>query len=149
LAVDSPDHRAHTRIKNTRVSSGRLATEKPNLLAIPVRSDLGAECRDGFVAPEGFEIYDIDLSQIEMRQMAHESRDPKLMKVFEDDEDVHKMTAAEMFSCSVGNVEKWMRNAAKQVGFGIINLISEFGLVDQMILYRATRKDGSRWTVDD
>jgi DNA polymerase-1 len=143
------DGRAHANFKVTRVSSGRLATSDPNLLAIPVRSELGEQCRYGFVAPDGHVLYDSDLSQIEMRQMAHESRDPKLCKVFDDGLDVHSMTASEMFSTPVSQVEKWQRNAAKQVGFGIINLISEYGLRDQMILYRAVRKDGSRWSVDD
>lgn len=145
----SGDGRAHPGIKATRVSSGRLATADPNLLAIPVRTDLGAEVRQGFIADEGYALYDADLSQAEMRCMAHDSRDEKLCRVFDNDQDVHVMTASEMFSCKPDHVEKWMRNAAKQVGFGIINLISEYGLLDQMILYRAVRKDGSRWTLDD
>jgi uracil-DNA glycosylase family 4 len=143
------DGRAHPGIKPTRVSSGRIATADPNLLAIPIRSDLGGVVREGFVAEDGYVLYDADLSQAEMRCMAHDSRDEKLIKVFEADLDVHRMTAAEMFSTKPDLVEKWQRNAAKQVGFGIINLISEYGLLDQMILYRATRKDGSRWTLDD
>jgi DNA polymerase-1 len=143
------DGRAHPGIKPTRVSSGRIATADPNLLAIPIRSDLGGVVREGFVAEDGYVLYDADLSQAEMRCMAHDSRDEKLIKVFEADLDVHRMTAAEMFSTKPDLVEKWQRNAAKQVGFGIINLISEYGLLDQMILYRATRKDGARWTLDD
>lgn len=145
----SGDGRAHPGIKPTRVSSGRLATADPNLLAIPVHWGVGTEVRGGFVADDGYVLYDADLSQAEMRGMAHDSKDEKLCKVFWDGDDVHTMTACEMFSTSPGNVESWQRYAAKQTGFGIINLISEYGLYDQMILYRATKKDGSRWTIDD
>lgn len=145
----SGDGRAHPGIKPTRVSSGRLATSDPNLLAIPVHWGIGTEVRGGFEADEGYLLYDADLSQAEMRCMAHDSRDDRLSKVFWDDEDVHTMTACEMFSAKPELVEDWQRYAAKQTGFGIINLISEYGLCDQMILYRATKKDGSRWTVDD
>lgn len=148
LAVTG-DGRAHPGIKPTRVSSGRLATADPNLLAIPVHWGIGTEVRGGFVADDGYVLYDADLSQAEMRGMAHDSRDEKLCKVFWDDQDVHTMTACEMFSTRPDCVEDWQRYAAKQTGFGIINLISQYGLYDQMILYRAKKKDGSRWSLDD
>jgi DNA polymerase I len=81
--------------------------------------------------------------------MAHESRDKALCRVFEQDLDMHNMTASEMFGTAVGNVKPFQRQAGKIVGFGIINGISAPGLVDQMILYRATKEDGSKWTESD
>lgn len=143
------DGRVHTTLKITRVATGRFAAENPNLLAIPIRSKLGQRCRDGFVAPEGKILYDSDLGQIEMRTFAHLSRDEKLCQVIWDGKDIHTMTASEMFSRPEDQVEKFQRQAAKQCGFGIINGITAKGLVNQMILYRATRADGSRWTEDD
>jgi DNA polymerase-1 len=146
----SGDGRAHPGIKPTRVSSGRLATSDPNLLAIPVHWGIGTEVRKGFIADDGYILYDADLSQAEMRCAAHDSRDEKLCRVFWDKKDIHTMTACEMFSCSNPEaIEPWQRYASKQTGFGILNLISEFGLYDQMILYRAHKKDGSRWTIDE
>jgi DNA polymerase-1 len=124
-----------------------------------VRSELGARCRHGFVAPEGKILYDADLAQIEARTFAHLSRDPKLCQIFIDsaklhgDEkklrDIHIITAAEMFSCSIPNVSKSQRQAAKAVIFGVINGITYKGLFNQMILSHATRDDGERWTEDD
>ena len=149
-AARTPDRRAHTTFKVTRQATGRITTAEPiNLLSIPVRSELGRGCRDGFTAPEGFVLYDADESQIEMRLFAHESRDENLCKAFIDDIDVHVQTAAQTFGVSMSAVEKWQRQAGKIVGFAIINGITPQGLLNQMILYRATRKDGSRWTEDD
>ena len=149
-AARTPDRRAHTTFKVTRQATGRITTAEPiNLLSIPVRSELGRGCRDGFVAPEGFVLYDADESQIEMRLFAHESCDENLCKAFIDDIDVHVQTASQTFGVPMNAVEKWQRQAGKIVGFAIINGITPQGLLNQMILYRATRKDGSRWTEDD
>lgn len=145
------DHRVHCTFRLTRVESGRPSATKPNLLAIPARSDLGREIRGGFVASdEDHVIADYDLDQAEMRFMADESRDARLVNLFLDGtKDVHSETAALMFSIPVGNVVKTQRYAAKRVGFGVITGITEYGLLDQMALARAKRPDGESWTLDD
>jgi uracil-DNA glycosylase family 4 len=145
------DHRAHSTFRLTRVESGRPSATKPNLLAIPARSDLGREIRGGFVASDDDHlICDNDLDQAEMRWMADESRDARLVNLFLDGtKDVHSETAALMFSIRVGDVVKTQRYAAKRVGFGVITGITEHGLLDQMALARAKRPDGEPWTLDD
>lgn len=143
------DGRAHTTFKLTRVHTGRLAAENPNLLAIPVRSTLGAQCRHGFVASPGMVMFDADLGMIEMCTFAHLSQDKRLCQIIREGKDVHTMTASNMFSIHESEVAKFQRQAAKAVGFGVINGISAKGLLNQMILARATRADGSRWTEDE
>lgn len=146
------DGRVRANFRITRVVSGRLSTSDPNLLAIPIRSELGKEVREGFVAPDGYILGDWDLDQIEMRVEAHESRDENMCRIFNEGKyDIHSMTAAEMFGVSVNNIDKkdYRRQAGKIVGFFIINGGTATGLVDQMILFRATKPDGSRWTEDD
>lgn len=142
--------RIHCNMRITRVSSGRLAATNPNLLAIPVRSALGKEVRGGFSAPDGRVLGDWDLDQIEMRVLAHESRDLKLVELFAaGDKDIHRETAASMFGIRPEEVRAEQRYAAKRVGFGVITGITEYGLVDQMALARARRPDGQNWTKDD
>jgi DNA polymerase-1 len=154
------DGRARVTFKITRQVTGRFTTAEPmNLLSIPVRSKLGEQCRYGFVASPGKIMFDADLSQIEMRTFAHLSRDPKLCRVFIDgaklrgDEkklyDIHNRTASEMFGTPINQVEKWQRQSGKIVGFFLINGGTARGLVSQMILFKAYRKDGTRWTEDD
>lgn len=141
--------RVRCNFRITRVSSGRLAASDPNLLAIPIRSELGATIRAGFIAPDGRILGDWDLNQIEMRLMAHESRDENLCRAYLENKDIHVETAARAFGCKESQVEPYQRQAGKVVGFGIINGISEKGLVVQMIKYRARRPNGDAWTEDD
>lgn len=149
-AAKTPDRRAHTTFKVTRQVTGRITTAEPiNLLSIPVRGELGKECRDGFVAPPGKVMYDADMNQIELRKFADESRDRNLCKAFIEGIDLHAMTASGMFGRPINQVEKFQRQAGKIVNFAIINMITPVGLLNQMILYRATKKDGTRWTEDD
>lgn len=148
--AESGDGRVHCTFRLTRVVTGRPSATNPNLLAIPVRSELGKEIRGGFVAPDGRVIGDWDEDQIEMRYMADESGDSELCSLFiRGDKDVHTATAAKMFGCNYGNVSKEQRYAAKRVGFGVITGITEHGLVDQMALARATKSNGQPWTLDD
>jgi uracil-DNA glycosylase family 4 len=143
-------NRVHPNLRITRVVTGRLACNEPNLLAIPVRSKLGKKVRGGFIAGEGRVIADYDLDQVEMRWMADESRDEALCRIFIDGKvDVHTDTAANMFGKSYNSVVTEERYAAKRVGFGVITGITEYGLLDQMILARAKRPDGEQWTLDD
>jgi DNA polymerase-1 len=130
-----------------------------NLLSIPVRSELGAQCRYGFIAPEGKIVHDADLSTVEMRTFAHLSRDKKLCEIFikghearGDDKrnwDVHTRSAADMFGKPLSQIEPYQRQAGKVINFFTINGGSAFGLRIQMIKFRAYKKDGSRWSEDD
>lgn len=143
------DGRVHCNLRVTRTASGRLAANTPNLMAIPVRSDIGLEIRQGFIAAPGRVIYNADLSQIEMRWIAHYSQDPLLIELFHDPErDIHTETAARMYGKRPELVKKVERYAAKRVGFGVATQITGAGLVDQMYLAGAKRDDGSDWTED-
>lgn len=143
------DGRVRCDFKVTRVPTGRFATANPNLLAIPVRSELGASCRDGFVAPTGKIMFDADLGQIEFRTFTHLSGDRRLRETICAGKDIHILTASKTFSVTEDNVEKWQRQAAKAVGFGIINGMTAKGLINQMTLYHANKPDGSKWSEDD
>jgi DNA polymerase I len=154
------DGRARATFKLTRQVTGRITTAEPmNLLSIPVRSELGAQCRYGFIAPDGKIIHDADLSTVEMRTFAHLSRDKRLCEIFikgheatGDDKlkwDVHTQSASNMFGVSIPQVEKYQRQAGKVINFFTINGGTAFGLRIQMIKFRAYKKDGSRWSEDD
>lgn len=142
------DGRLRCNLRVTRVSSGRIAANTPNLMAIPVRSALGKEIRQGYVAPEGKMLCDWDLDQAEMKWMAHESRDEGLCTIFTDGIlDVHTDTASQMFSVPYKSVNKdTQRYPAKRTGFGVITGITGLGLVDQMVLGGAKSPDGDDWT---
>lgn len=150
-ACQTGDGRYRYQLRVTRVTSGRLAgAGKPNLLAIPVRTDLGKVVRAGFTVDSGRVLGDWDLDQVEMRQLAHESRDAQLVGIFNDgSKDIHRETAARMFGIKPADVITPQRYAAKRVGFGVITGITGHGLVDQMSLARAKRPDGENWTEDD
>lgn len=137
------DGRVRCNLRITRVSSGRLSASEPNLLAIPVRTVLGKKIREGFVPDDGCVLGSWDLDQIEMRVMAHESRDPVLTKLFKEGKDVHRMTASWMFGVKPDGVSAIQRYAAKRVGFGVITGITCTGLADQMALAGA-----AGWTED-
>jgi DNA polymerase-1 len=140
----SDDGRIRCNLRVTRVSSGRLAATNPNLLAIPVRSDVGKEVRQGFVADDGYVLGGWDLDQAEMRYMADESQDEGLCSIFREGKvDVHTQTAADAFGKNPQDVTKIERYAAKRIGFGVITGITEVGLYDQMALAGA-----QGWTVD-
>src|SRR6185369_13415517 len=142
------DGRLRCNLRATRVTSGRIAANTPNLMAIPVRSAIGKEIRQGFVAPPGKVLADWDLDQAEMRWMAHDSEDEGLLDIFCGGRiDVHTDTASHMFSKPYDSIDKnTERYAAKRVGFGVITGITGAGLVDQMVLAGAKRPDGHDWT---
>lgn len=148
LDKSSSDGRLRCNLRVTRVTSGRIAANKPNLMAIPVRSNIGKRIRQGFVAPEGKVLADWDLDQAEMRGMAHESEDEGLLAIFNDGIlDVHTDTASRMFNVPYASVDKnTQRYPAKRTGFGVITGITGHGLVDQMVLGGAKSPDGDDWT---
>lgn len=126
-------------LKLTRVSSGRFSMADPPLMAIPVRSKLGLQVREGFEAEEGYVLGTWDLDQIEMRVMADESGDESLLKIFREGKiDVHTDTAATIFGCDYTRLEedkalrKLYRDPAKRANFGVITGIQGPGLFDQL-----------------
>lgn len=139
------DGRVHPNFRITRVSSGRLSCTDPNLLAIPVRTELGKLIRGGFVAGDGRVLGSWDLDQIEMREMAHQSQDPKMLQIFREGKtDVHLQTAAWMFGKSTQDVLPVERYSGKRINFGVITGITEIGLAEQMALAGAEGWDEQR-----
>ena len=126
--VIAPDGRIHTSFQNTVTATGRLSSAEPNLQNIPVRTELGAELRKMFVAPAGKVLVDADYSQIELRLLAHIAGDEHMIEAFRSGEDIHTVTAAQVFGVPVDQVTKHMRSSAKAVNFGIVYGISAFSL---------------------
>lgn len=128
----APDGRIHTLFQNTVTATGRLSSTEPNLQNIPVRTPLGAEMRKMFLAREGNVLVDADYSQIELRLLAHIANDEAMQEGFRAGEDIHAITASQVFGVPRDQVTKQMRSAAKAVNFGIVYGISEFSLADDI-----------------
>jgi len=120
--------RVCTTFKQMHTTTGRLSSTEPNLQNIPVRDDEGRVFRKLFIPSKGNVLVAADYSQIELRLLAHYSGDVRLVEAFEKGEDIHTMTAAEVFGVSLEEVTSVMRRSAKAVNFGIIYGISDFGL---------------------
>jgi len=112
--------RIHTSYQQAVASTGRLSSSDPNLQNIPIRSAEGRRIRQAFVAPKGYKLVAADYSQIELRIMAHLSRDEGLMNAFRDNLDVHTATAAEVFKVELDQVSNDQRRSAKAINFGLI-----------------------------
>jgi DNA polymerase-1 len=130
------DGRLHTTFNQTVASTGRLSTTRPNLQAIPIRTELGREIRSAFVAETGHRLISADYSQVELRILAHVSGEPKLREAFARGEDIHAATAAEVLGKERASLTKDERNVAKMVNFGIIYGISAFGLSENLEIPR-------------
>lgn len=126
------DGRVHTTFNQVGTSTGRLSSTNPNLQNIPIRTELGREIRAAFIAAPGRALLSADYSQIELRLMAHLSDDPLLVRAFKNNEDIHTLTASEVFNVPPENMNKETRNRAKAVNFGIVYGISPFGLAAQL-----------------
>jgi DNA polymerase I len=124
----TPEGRIHTTLNQTVASTGRISSDSPNLQNIPVRTELGARIREAFTASPGRTLVVADYSQIELRILAHMSREPALVESFNSGEDVHTRTAAEVFDVRPESVTSELRRRAKMVNFGILYGISGFGL---------------------
>ena len=134
----NPDtRRVHTNYAQAVAVTGRLASNDPNLQNIPIRTAEGRRIREAFIAPPGHHLVSADYSQIELRIMAHLSRDEGLLAAFAAGEDVHRATAAEVFGVETGAVDAEQRRYAKVINFGLIYGMSAFGLARQLGLERA------------
>jgi len=129
--------RVHTSYGQATAVTGRLASSDPNLQNIPIRTAEGRRIREAFIAPQGSVIVSADYSQIELRIMAHISRDESLLKAFAAGEDIHRATAAEIFGVDLAAVDSEQRRYAKVINFGLIYGMSAFGLARQLNLERA------------
>ena len=124
--------RVHTTFNQTGAATGRLSSSNPNLQNIPIRTELGREIRTAFIPREGWKLIVADYSQIELRLLAHMSRDKVLMGAFRNGEDIHTRTAAEVFGTPPLMVTREMRNNAKAVNFGIVYGQTAFGLAQAL-----------------
>ena len=132
LKVIDTDGRIHTHFQMTVTATGRLSSTEPNLQNIPVRKEIGGELRKMFVAAEGHVLVDADYSQIELRLLAHIANDPVMREAFESGEDIHTVTASQVFDVPVGEVTALHRSRAKAVNFGIVYGISAFSLANDI-----------------
>lgn len=133
--------RIHTSLNQTVAATGRLSSSNPNLQNIPVRTEIGREIRRAFVASKGNVLVSADYSQIELRLFAHVTSDPELVGAFSSGEDIHKYTAAKMYSVPVDAVTADMRRAAKTVNYAVIYGISEFALARRLGISMAEAKE--------
>ena len=139
--INPETRRVHTSYSLAATSTGRLASTEPNLQNIPVRTEEGRKIRSAFIAPEGSKLISADYSQIELRVVAHVADIPQLKKAFADGQDIHAMTASEMFGVPVEGMDPMVRRRAKAINFGIIYGISAFGLANQLGIGREEAGD--------
>lgn len=130
--INSHTGRVHTTYAQAVAITGRLASNNPNLQNIPVRTEEGRRIRKSFIAPPDQLIVSADYSQIELRIMAHLSKDATLIDAFQNNEDIHKRTAAEIFSTSQNEITAEQRRYAKTINFGLIYGMSEYGLAKSL-----------------
>jgi DNA polymerase I len=136
LMINPQTKRIHTSYHQAVAATGRLSSTDPNLQNIPIRNEEGRRIRQAFIAPAGHKIVAADYSQIELRIMAHLSEDAGLLNAFEQELDVHRATAAEVFGVGLDQVTPEMRRSAKAINFGLIYGMSAFGLAKQLRLGR-------------
>ncbi|WP_165431502.1 DNA polymerase I [Atlantibacter hermannii] len=136
LMINPKTGRVHTSYHQAVTATGRLSSTDPNLQNIPVRNEEGRRIRQAFIAPEDYVIVSADYSQIELRIMAHLSRDKGLLTAFADGLDIHRATAAEVFGLPLESVSGEQRRSAKAINFGLIYGMSAFGLSRQLNIPR-------------
>ncbi|MFM0719632.1 DNA polymerase I [Paraburkholderia strydomiana] len=138
--VNAQTGRVHTNYAQAVAVTGRLASNDPNLQNIPVRTGEGRRIREAFIAPPGHKLVSADYSQIELRIMAHISGDESLLRAFSQGEDIHRATAAEIFSVTPLEVSSDQRRVAKVINFGLIYGMSAFGLASNLGITRDAAK---------
>ncbi len=142
LKVIGTDGRIHSTLNQTETRTGRISSSEPNLQNIPVRKPIGAELRKFFVAKPGYTLVDADYSQIELRVLAHMANDANMIAAFESGEDIHKITASQVFHVPLDYVTPQMRSNAKAVNFGIVYGIGAFSLSQDI---GVTRKEAQQY----
>ena len=133
----APDGRIHSTLNQTETRTGRISSAEPNLQNIPVRSEVGREFRKFFIAREGCVLVDADYSQIELRVLAHIADDENMIEAFNENMDIHTITASQVFGMPVDYVTPLMRSRAKAVNFGIVYGIGAFSLAKDIGVSRA------------
>ncbi|MBE6818924.1 MAG: DNA polymerase I [Ruminococcaceae bacterium] len=142
VKVISPDGRIHSSFNQTETRTGRISSTEPNLQNIPIRTKLGMEMRKFFKADEGCKLVDADYSQIELRVLADIAGDENMKKAFNEDADIHAITASEVFGVPLEEVNSEMRRSAKAVNFGIVYGIGAFSLAKDI---GVTRKEADSY----
>lgn len=136
------DERIHGKFHQTIAATGRISSTEPNLQNIPIRMELGREIRKVFIPEEDYIFLDADYSQIELRVLAHMSGDERLIAAYQEDQDIHKITASQVFHTPMEEVTSLQRRNAKAVNFGIVYGISSFGLGQDLNI---TRKEAETY----
>ena len=132
----APDGRIHSTFNQTITATGRISSTEPNLQNIPIRMELGRLIRKVFVPKDGYVFIDADYSQIELRVLAHMSGDQNLIAAYQHAEDIHRITASQVFHTPLEEVTDLQRRNAKAVNFGIVYGISSFGLSQDLSITR-------------
>lgn len=135
-AYIGPDERIHTTFQQTITATGRLSSVEPNLQNIPIRMELGRQIRKVFIPKDGCVLVDADYSQIELRVLAHMSGDENLIHAYREAQDIHRLTASQVFHIPFDEVTDLQRRNAKAVNFGIVYGISSFGLSQDLSIAR-------------
>ena len=141
--INKGTNKIHSSFNQTVTATGRISSTEPNLQNIPIRLELGREIRKVFIpTDENYLLLDADYSQIELRVLAHISKDPGLIEAFETDQDIHTITASKVFNVPVDQVTSYQRSSAKAVNFGIVYGISDFGLAENLGI---TKKEAQKY----
>ncbi len=133
--------RVHTSYNQAVAITGRLASSDPNLQNIPIRTVDGRKVREAFIAPKGSKILSADYSQIELRIMAHLSKDKRLIQAFKNNEDIHRITAAEIFNTPIDDITNEQRRYAKVINFGLIYGMGPFSLAKNLNIERSAAQN--------
>ena len=142
LKCIAPDGRIHSTLNQTETRTGRISSTEPNLQNIPARSEVGRELRKFFIAQEGCVLVDADYSQIELRVLAHIADDENMIQAFNENQDIHAITASQVFNMPLEAVTPLMRSRAKAVNFGIVYGIGAFSLAKDI---GVTRSEADRY----
>ncbi len=130
--INPKTHKIHSKFHQTITATGRISSTDPNLQNIPTREEIGKQIRKAFLPEEGNIYIDADYSQIELRVLAHISKDENMLYAFNHGEDIHRQAASKVFGIPIEEVTKEQRSSAKAVNFGIVYGISDYGLANQL-----------------